>query len=176
MQETQETLEGSTPGLRRSPGVGNSNPFQYSCPENFMDRETWQVTVHGAAKNQTWLRYWALHIYVKQGMCVWACSVLSHSATPHTVAHQAPLSMEFSRQEYWSGLPFPAPGHFPNLEMEPASLVSPALAGGFFTTALPEKQDIAWTVSVAQKLNSYTLSASTQKSHRQACPHLCLVE
>ena len=69
-----------------------------------MDRETWQVTVHGAAKNQTWLRYWALHIYVKQGMCVWACSVLSHSATPLTVAHQAPLSMEFSRQENFLGI------------------------------------------------------------------------
>ena len=51
--------------------------------------------------------------------------------TPWTVAHQAPLSMEFSRQEYWSGLPFPPPGDLPNSEIE---LVSPALAGGFFTT------------------------------------------
>ena len=104
MQETQETQAGSIPGLKRSSGVGNSNPFQYSCLENFMDRETWQVTVHGAAKNQKWLRYWALHIYVKQGMCVWACSVLSHFATPLTVAHQAPLSMEFSRQENFLGI------------------------------------------------------------------------
>ena len=74
---------------------------------------------------------------------MWACSVLTNSATPHAVAHQAPLSMGFSRQEYWSGLPFPAPGDLPNLEMEPMSPVSPALAGGFFTTALPGKQDIA---------------------------------
>ena len=54
-------------------------------------------------------------------------------ATPWTVARQAPLSMEFSRQEYWNGLPFPTPGDLPDPGMESASLVSPALAGGFFT-------------------------------------------
>ena len=43
-------------------------------------------------------------------------------ATPWTVAHQAPLSMEFSRQEYWSGLPFPLPGGLPNPGIEPGSL------------------------------------------------------
>jgi len=57
--------------------------------------------------------------------------------TPWTVAHQAPLSMGFSKQEHWSGLPFPPPGDLPNPGIEPASLASPALAGGFFTTALP---------------------------------------
>ena len=49
-----------------------------------------------------------------------------------TVAHQTPLSMEFSRQEYWSGLPFPTPGDLPDPGMGPES---PELAGGFFTTA-----------------------------------------
>ena len=64
--------------------------------------------------------------------------VLSHSVmsvTPWTIAHQAPLSMGFSRQEYWRGLPFPPPGDLPDLGIEPASLMSPALLGGFFTTA-----------------------------------------
>ena len=56
-----------------------------------------------------------------------------------TEAHQAPLSMGFPRQEYWSGLPFPPPGHLPNTGTEPASPVSPALAGGFFTTEPPGK-------------------------------------
>ena len=51
-----------------------------------------------------------------------------------TVAHQAPLSMGFSRQEYWSGLPFPPPGDLPDPEIEPTSPASPALAWGFFTT------------------------------------------
>ena len=50
-------------------------------------------------------------------------------ATPGTVACQAPPSMEFSRQEYWSGLPFSSPGDLPNPGIEPVSLVSPALAG-----------------------------------------------
>ena len=54
-------------------------------------------------------------------------------ATPWTVAHQAPLSMGFSRQEYWSGLPCPTPGDFPDPGMEPTSLTSPALAGSFLT-------------------------------------------
>ena len=56
--------------------------------------------------------------------------------TPWTVAHHAPLSMEFSRQEYWSGLPFPSPGDLPNPGMEPAS---PSLAEGFFATEPPGK-------------------------------------
>ena len=52
----------------------------------------------------------------------------------YSVKCQAPLSMEFSRQEYWSGLPFPTPGDFPNSGIEPTSLASPALVDGFFTT------------------------------------------
>ena len=54
--------------------------------------------------------------------------------TPWTVACQASLSMGFPRKEYWRGLPFPSPGDFPDLEIEPRSPVSPALVGGFSTT------------------------------------------
>ena len=73
-------------------------------------------------------------------MCV--CSVMSDSLTPHGLQPcQAPLSMGFSRQEYWSGLPFPFPGNLPDSGIEPMSLVSPALAGGFFTTSTWENQD-----------------------------------
>ena len=53
-----------------------------------------------------------------------------------TVACQVPLSMEFPRQEYWSGLPFLSPGDLPDPGKEPTS---PALAGGFFTTEPPGK-------------------------------------
>ena len=56
-------------------------------------------------------------------------------ATPWTVAHQAPLSMGFSRQEHCSGLPCPPPGDLPDPGIKPKSLTSPALAGGFFTTS-----------------------------------------
>ena len=67
----------------------------------------------------------------KMDTCVHALS-LSHVflfATPWTVAHQAPLSMGFSRQEHWRGLPSPPPGDLPHPGIEPTS---PALASGFF--------------------------------------------
>ena len=70
------------------------------------------------------------------------CAALSHIqpfVTSLTVGHQAPLSMGFSSQEYWSGLPFPTPGNVPDTGIEPISLVSPALAGRFFTTEPPWK-------------------------------------
>ena len=63
-------------------------------------------------------------------------SHVSHAqlfATPWTEARQAPLSMGFSRQEYWSGLPCPPPGDLPDPGIEPTSLMSPALAGGFIS-------------------------------------------
>ena len=65
--------------------------------------------------------------------------VLSHFsclrlfATLWTVAHKAPLSMGFSRQEHWSGFPCPPPGDLPNPGIEPVSLKSPVLAGGSWT-------------------------------------------
>ena len=65
-------------------------------------------------------------------------SVLLDSETPWTVAHQAPLSMKFSRQKYWRGLPFPPPGDLPDPGIEPASPVSPTLAGRFFTLEPPD--------------------------------------
>ena len=58
---------------------------------------------------------------------------------PWTAACQAPLSMGFPRQEYWSGLPFPSSGDLPDPKIEPVSPVSPALAGGLLTTEPPEK-------------------------------------
>ena len=67
-------------------------------------------------------------------------SVVSNSfATLWTVAHQAPLSMGFPRQEYWNGLPFIFPRDLLDRGIEPGSPASPALAGGFFTTEPPGK-------------------------------------
>ena len=64
-------------------------------------------------------------------------------ANPWTIAHQAPLSMGFSRQEHWSGLPFPSPGDLPDPGIKSVSLVSPALAGRFFTAEPSGKLIIA---------------------------------
>ena len=77
------------------------------------------------------------------GILVYSVWVLSHfsrvwlSVTLWTVAHQPPLSMGFSRQEYCSGLPCPPPGNLPNPGIKPLSLMSPVLAGGFFTISTP---------------------------------------
>ena len=65
---------------------------------------------------------------------LYACSVVSDSATLWTATFQGPLCMGFLRQEYWSGLPFPPLGNLPGSGIKPASPVSPALAGGFFKT------------------------------------------
>ena len=62
-------------------------------------------------------------------------SISQSCLTPWTVAHLTPMSMGFSRQEYWSGLPFPSPGDLPDPGMEPMSPVASALAGGFFPSS-----------------------------------------
>ena len=67
-------------------------------------------------------------------MHVYMLSWVQLFVTPWMVASQAPLSMEFSRQEHLSGLPFPTPGDLPNPGIEPMSLAPPALIGRFFTT------------------------------------------
>ena len=64
------------------------------------------------------------------------CAQLCLFATPWTVARQAPLSMGFSRQEYWCGLPFPTARDLPNPGIKPATLISPAQAGGIFITSI----------------------------------------
>ena len=65
-------------------------------------------------------------------VCMRAKSYLTLLGPPQTVTHQAPLSTGFSRQEYWSGLPFPSPGDLPNPGIEPTSPLPPALAGRIF--------------------------------------------
>ena len=75
--------------------------------------------------------------------CAAAAMMLNHFShvwlfgTPWIVAYQAPLCIGFSKQEYWSGLPCPPPGDLPNSKTELLSPVSPALAGGFFTSEPP---------------------------------------
>ena len=86
--------------------------------------------------------WWVIRMYgINRTYCfssghVWVLSHFSRFwlfATLWSVAFQAPLSTGFSRQEYWNGLPCPPPGNLPNSGIEPKSLKSPALVGGFFT-------------------------------------------
>ena len=70
-------------------------------------------------------------------MCVCTLNRVQFCATPWTIPHQVPLSVECSRQEYWTGLPFYTLGDLPYPGVETVSLMSPALAGEFFTTVPP---------------------------------------
>ena len=70
-----------------------------------------------------------IHTPLTSRVCVYySRSCVHFFVTSWTIAHQAPLSMGFSRREYWSGLPFPSPGDLPDPGIKPASLASPALA------------------------------------------------
>ena len=140
----------SIPGSGRSPRGGNGNPLQYSYLGNTLDREAWWATVHGVAKSWTRLRDYnnnnkpapnfflyksifyldksplSTLCFCSRNTCLCVLSRICLLTTPGTVAHQAPLSMRFPRQEYWSRLSFPPLGDLPDPGVEPAS---PALAG-----------------------------------------------
>ena len=103
-------------------------------------------------------------IQSRRKLLAWSC-VRALSGTqlcrtlcnPWTVAQQAPLSIDFSRQEYWSGLPCPPPGDLPDSGIKPASPAVPALAGRIFT---------------AESLGKVSTLSAAAKS-LQSCPTLC---
>ena len=95
-------------------------------------------------------------------------SALSHVwvfVTPWTIAHQAHVCMEFFRQEYWSGLPFPTPRVLPKPGIKPAPLASPALAGRFFTISA------TWTLPL---LVPWTARRSNQSTLKEISPEYSL--
>ena len=103
-------------------------------------------------------------------------SSLSHVqlfVTPWTITHVTPLSMGFSRQEYWSGMPRPPPGDCPNPGMEPMSLMSPALAGRFFTASA------TWEAPSAvqcRQINKYYYRCQKKKKKKEKnvyCGFVC---
>ena len=95
--------------------------------------------------------------------CAQCFSCVQLFVTLWTVACQAPLSMGFSRQVYWSGLPCPPPEDLPHLGMEPTSLMSPTLAAGFFTTA-PRRKPICIHLSSLQISFPFRSPESTEEN------------
>ena len=133
--------EGS--GQTLGPGLASSPVY---LP--FLSRHLWQqdLTEYSVSARHpsfppsfTWVGSWydgsPSSLPISSQSAIVLC-MLSHvdSASLWTIARQAPLLMGFSRQEYWSGLPFPPPEDLPDPGIEPSSPVSPALAGGFFAT------------------------------------------
>ena len=105
-----------------------------------------------------WTVHWKMVKVINSMLCTHACvlSCFSHIQLFKilwSVARQAPLSMGFSRQEYWSGLPCPPPGDLPDPGMEPTSPAAPALAGGFFTTSATWKAHIYTLLCIKQITN-----------------------
>ena len=104
-------------------------------PNPNTDKKHEDKELHTPSLRQLWLPSPSPSIYM---FCECMLSHFSHVrlfATLCTAAHQVPLSTGFSSQEYWSGLPFPPPEDLSNPGIEPVSLMSPALASGFFTTS-----------------------------------------
>ena len=99
--------------------------------ETVKDRDGWHAAGRGVTKIQTWLR---------DGTTTCVPAKLLRLCTLWTVARQAFLSLGFSRQEYWRGLLFPSTGDLPNPGIESTSLMSPTLAGRFFTTRTTKQQ------------------------------------
>ena len=107
-------------------GGENGNPLQCSCLENPRDRGAWWAAIYGVAQSRTWLkRFSSMHtmmyslghrpplFYIPVYCYLLSCVRL------FAWTHQAPLSVEFSGQEYWSGLPFPSPGDLPDPGIKP---------------------------------------------------------
>ena len=122
---------GSIAGWGISSGGRNGNPLQYSCLENPMGRGAWQATVHRIANSRTRLKLVTMHYYTVPGTLLfhskrylwilitlfewinWLLLLLlsRFSCVRLCAAYQVPPSLRFSRQEHWSGLPFPSPMH-----------------------------------------------------------------
>ena len=103
------------------------------------------------------------HIHACARVCAKSPQSCSTLCNPWTVTRQAPRSMGFSRQEYWSGLPFTPPGDLPNPGIELMSPVSPALAGRFFTLEPPGKTH-------ACSLYTHTCTPHTHAPHTHVHP------
>ena len=97
------------------------------------ETQTWRTNLWKPRGEGKWDWIRRLDIYTLCA-CLLSCfSCVWLFVTLWTIAHHSPLSLKLSRQEYWSGLLSPPPGDLPYPGIEPASLMSPALAGGFFT-------------------------------------------
>ena len=135
----------------------------YFFPVVMYGCESWIIKkVEHQRINASKLWYWRRHLRVP-----WTVRRSNQSirllVTPLSVAHQVPLSMRFSRQEYWSGQPFPSPGNFANPGIQPESL---AFAGGFFTTST------TWEIPILYIIVCICLSQPPNSCPSQAPPNL----
>ena len=127
---------GLIPGWGRSPEGGHGYPLQYSCLENYMDGGAWQTTVHGVARSRTQL---SLHT---QSNLLIQCNpyqitkgIFHRTRTKFFTICVETHKTPNSQSNVLFLKPCPPPGDLPNPGIKLMSLMSPALAGGFFTTS-----------------------------------------
>ena len=133
-RQKDRTLEDKHPwfiGVQNTTGEDQINSFRKKAGPKRKQRSAVDVS-GGESKVQCSKEQCIYRILFLDKCAVWAWSLsgVQLFATPWTVTHQAPLSMEFSRPECWSGLPFHSPGNLPNPGIEPESPASPALRVG----------------------------------------------
>ena len=96
------------------------------------------------SQSQSWAPPLGSHVYVCAQSCLTLCD-------PMDCSHQTPLSMASPRREYWSGLPFPSPGDFPDPGIEPSSPMTPGMAGRVFTTVPPGRCLVLFLMGTQKK-------------------------
>ena len=115
-------------------------------------------------------------IYIYVNACMLSCfSSVRLFATLWTAAHQAPLSMEFPRQEYWSGLPCPPRGDLPHPGIEPSSLKSPHWQVGSLPLVPPGKPHLICTLSLKKSLQIKKTKKQQQQNKTWTCEETCIL-
>ena len=133
-------------------------------------------------RKQYRILYWLYHVFwINFDACRFQGSILSLCAqllspvwlfaTPWTIVCQAPLSMGFSRQKYWSGLPFPPPGDLPEPRIGAKSPATPALSGKSFTTKLPRKPILSLLLNCCKVASVVSDSVQPRRWQPTRLPH-----
>ena len=143
MQVNRDTAPDTKGDQRISPMGSNSSASSYCLPISLPSQ------MHTEILQQS------KHSYPRKTACMLSRSVESNSVTPWTIACQAPLSMEFSRQEYWGGLPFPTPGNLPDPRIEPTSPASQTKQRTTLFLHIWIIAEVLWWV-ILLKLDCYT--------------------
>ena len=152
--------------------VGGEKKYIWRCNENVKQLEIlpW-ISAPLYPFYTGWIYTGWICTYYTHAYSVYACSVMSDSATPWTVACQALLSIEFFKQEYWNGLPFPPPGDLSDPGIQLKSLASPVLAGYSLLLASPGKLHEYYMQFMNTTWLTPRCTAMVSKRHVSNCSH-----